>query len=173
MTFDRERHRRRSLRLRGYDYGQPGLYFVSVCTWGREPTLGEVADGEACPNGVGTFVWRVWEGLPERFPGVEVDAFVVMPNHVHGIVFLGADPEADRRGLGEGRARPAPTSVAGALGDDGKATPVVGAGLALPSSATWCRHRRVQVGVGDRWQPPAWSGGTTVLATQLPRAHHP
>lgn len=103
MTFDRERHHRRSLRLRGYDYGRAGSYFVTVCTWGREPILGEVVEGESCPNGVGTSVWRTWEGLRDRFPGITLDAFVVMPNHVHGIVVLGAVPEGEGWGAGEGR----------------------------------------------------------------------
>lgn len=104
----RERERRRSLRRRGYDDGQVGLYFVTIRAWGWEPILGAVVGGESCPNEGGTSVWRTWEGLPDRFPGIAVDAFGVMPNHVHGIVFLGTDPGGEGRGVGQCRASPAP-----------------------------------------------------------------
>ena len=83
---------RRSPRLVGYDYRQAGAYFVTVCTWGREPLLGEVVGGEMQLDAAGHAVQRAWETLPRRFPGVDLDAFVVMPNHVHGVLVLGGDP---------------------------------------------------------------------------------
>ena len=84
---------RRSPRLAGFDYSQPGLYFVTVCTWGREPLLGEVIASEVQLSRTGRAALEAWEALPLRFPAVALDAFVVMPTHVHGILVLGGDPD--------------------------------------------------------------------------------
>jgi putative transposase len=83
---------RRSPRLAGFDYRQPGLYFVTVCTWRREPLLGEVVAQEVQLSQAGHAALEAWKALPLRFPSVELDAFVVMPNHIHGILVLGGDP---------------------------------------------------------------------------------
>ncbi len=80
--------RRRSHRLRGFDYSRGGAYFVTICTQNRQCLFGDVVDGKMRLNDVGRLVQTVWDGLPERFPTVESDAFVVMPNHVHGILVL-------------------------------------------------------------------------------------
>jgi putative transposase len=93
---DPDQHRRRSIRLREYDYSQTGLYFLTICAWQREPVLGEVIDGTMWLNEAGVVVREAWAALPDRFPTVALDAFVVMPNHVHGIVALGAIPVAER-----------------------------------------------------------------------------
>jgi len=84
-------HHRLSIRLKGYDYAQAGAYFITVCTQNRESAFGCVDDGDMRLNDAGRMVRSVWEGLPDRFPEMQLDAFVVMPNHVHGIaVFVGA-----------------------------------------------------------------------------------
>jgi putative transposase len=84
-------HDRRSLRLDGYDYAQAGAYFVTICTQDRLCLFGDIADGEMQLNDAGRMVRSVWEGLPDRFAAMELDAFVVMPNHVHAIAtFVGA-----------------------------------------------------------------------------------
>ena len=84
-------NRRRSLRLQGFDYSEEGAYFVTVCTQNRECLFGDVVDGAIHLNDAGRLVRTVWDELPARCPGVCLDAFVVMPNHVHGIlVFVGA-----------------------------------------------------------------------------------
>lgn len=83
---------RQAPRLVGYNYSQPGLYFVTLCTLGREATLGEIVAGEVQLSRAGGVVLEAWQRLPARFPGLELDAFVIMPNHVHGIILLGSDP---------------------------------------------------------------------------------
>ncbi|MGH7960730.1 MAG: transposase, partial [Candidatus Binatia bacterium] len=88
MKFDPETHHRRSARLRGYDYAQVGAYFVTVCTYRRECLFGQVEDGGMVLSQYGDLVERCWQILPRHFPGVELDAFVIMPNHVHGIISL-------------------------------------------------------------------------------------
>jgi len=84
---------RRSIRLPEYDYSQPGAYFVTVCTQERGPLFGEVVDGAMRLNEAGRTAQACWEEIPTHFRGITVDAFVVMPNHIHGIVII-----TDRRG---------------------------------------------------------------------------
>ncbi len=83
----RPAYRRRFLRLQGFDYSREGAYFVTICTRNRECLFGDVVDGQMRLNGVGRSVQTFWDAMPERFPPIESDAFVVMPNHVHGILF--------------------------------------------------------------------------------------
>jgi len=88
MTFNPDIHHRRSIRLRDYDYTSAGAYFVTICTQGKECLFGRI-DGEVMvANDAGWLVESVWYSLSERFSGTELDAFVIMPNHVHFIVFL-------------------------------------------------------------------------------------
>jgi REP element-mobilizing transposase RayT len=94
MPYDPQRHHRRSIRLKGYDYRQPGAYFVTICAQGRACLFGEVVDGEMRLNDAGRMVERWWGELNRKFPHIRTDAFVVMPNHIHGIIVMepvGAD----------------------------------------------------------------------------------
>jgi REP element-mobilizing transposase RayT len=88
MTQDLHRHRRRSIRLKGYDYTQPGAYFVTVCTQDRACLFGEVMHGEMRLNDAGRMVERWWGELNRKFPHIRTDAFAVMPNHIHGIIVI-------------------------------------------------------------------------------------
>jgi putative transposase len=86
----RQRH---SLRLRGYDYATPGAYFVTVCVGDRLPMLDKLAKGEIVTSKAGGIVGACWQALPDHYHNVELDGFVVMPNHVHGtLVVSGTDP---------------------------------------------------------------------------------
>jgi len=80
--------RRRPLRLRGYDYSQAGAYFITACIHNRAMLFGEVIDGDVRPNEMGTIVQQTWDDLPTHYHGIGLDAFIVMPNHVHGIIIL-------------------------------------------------------------------------------------
>ena len=82
-----DRHRR-SIRLPGYDYRQAGAYFVTICAQGRALLFGEIRGDEMELNDAGQMLVSQWQALPQRFPNVRLDAFVVMPNHVHGIIVL-------------------------------------------------------------------------------------
>ena len=99
------RRRRKSIRLKGWDYSEPGAYFVTICTHNRQPLFGQVVDGEMVLNEYGQIVREAWFDLPNHYAHVELDAFVVMPNHVHAIIVLTADP------VGAGL-KPAPTPAA-------------------------------------------------------------
>jgi putative transposase len=102
MPYDPNIHHRRSIRLRGYDYSQGGAYFVTICVRDRACLFGEVAGGMVRANSFGEIVLRCWETLPEHYSTVELDGIVVMPNHVHGILFLGDGGGSEKRpGLSE------------------------------------------------------------------------
>jgi putative transposase len=88
--YNPETHHRRSIRLKGYDYSKEGMYFVTICAQERECLFGEVVNGEMVMNEAGARVQAVWDELPHHYPHVRLDAFAIMPNHVHGIVALTA-----------------------------------------------------------------------------------
>lgn len=79
---------RRSLRLKSYDYSRDGLYFVTLCVENMAFLLGEIRNAKVFLNATGLMVDSVWNELPKRFPFVRLDAYVVMPNHFHGILAL-------------------------------------------------------------------------------------
>lgn len=91
MRFNPYLHHRRSIRLRGYDYAQPGAYFITICTRNREPILGKITHGRMLPNILGEAVWQEWFLSGEIRSEIRLDSFVVMPNHVHGIVIIDRD----------------------------------------------------------------------------------
>ena len=100
MTFDRHKHHRRSIRLPGYDYASAGAYFVTVCTYGRECLFGAGAGagGTVRLNPCGHVARDEWSRSAGHRPEIELDAFVVMPNHVHGIVVITDDAGTERVG---------------------------------------------------------------------------
>lgn len=79
-----------SLRLKGYDYSQEGAYFVTICAHGKVCLFGDVIGSEMIVNEPGRKVQAVWDDLPVHYPHVATDAFVVMPNHVHGVIVIRA-----------------------------------------------------------------------------------
>ncbi len=82
---------RRSIRLQGYDYSRAGAYFITVCTQNRESLFGDIVNGAMHLNDTGRMVQQCWDDVPLHFPQVTLDAFVVMPNHIHGIVVMVGD----------------------------------------------------------------------------------
>jgi REP element-mobilizing transposase RayT len=97
------KHRRKAIRLRGYDYSQSGEYFVTICTKDRERVFGKIEEGRMRLNGFGEIVVSCWMDLPNHYPCVHTDVFMVMPNHVHGIIVI-TEPDP----VGEG-SEPSPT----------------------------------------------------------------
>jgi putative transposase len=94
--YDPERHHRRSIRLKAFDYRTPGAYVVTVCTRYGECLFGQISEAQMRLFSSGQMVQSVWDEIPAHYPGVDADAFIVMPNHIHGIVVLlpdDIDPE--------------------------------------------------------------------------------
>jgi len=127
IRYDPHTHHRRSVRFPGYDYASPGAYFVTICVHGGECLLGEVADGQMRMNRLGQMVQSAWQAIPAHSSHVRLDAFVIMPNHIHGIVVI------NRRG----EASPATASSAtqAAMSDNHTSTqPIRGDASPLPST---------------------------------------
>lgn len=88
MPYNPDIHHRRSIRLPGYDYAQPGAYFVTLCTQQRECLFGEIMDGAMRLNDAGRIVAREWCRTAALRQNLALDAWVVMPNHLHGILVI-------------------------------------------------------------------------------------
>ncbi len=146
MAYDPARHHRRSIRLPQYDYASPGWYFVTICTHERASLFGEMEDDAVRLSPAGEMTTDWWHRLPDKFPHARLDAFVVMPNHVHGIIGLvdipivGADP----------RVRPVPEPAANP--DQGAHT-----GAPLPQIIQWWKTKTTNVYISgvraQGWSP--------------------
>ena len=108
---------RRSIRLARYDYSQSGFYFFTICLLGHKSILGRILGYQMECTPAGNAVWGIWNTLPARFPAIELDTFIVMPNHVHGILFL--RPPAKNMG----GASPVPTRSTSARRGDPRVAP--------------------------------------------------
>ena len=93
MAYNPEIHHRRSIRLQGYDYSQSGAYFVTICTFQRQHLFGEINNGETQLNVTGQIVSAIWQKIPQHFPNVELDEFILMPDHLHGIIVISEQAE--------------------------------------------------------------------------------
>jgi REP-associated tyrosine transposase len=80
---------RKTCRLQDYDYTSPGAYFITICTWKKKCLLGKIEDGRMRLNEIGLLASQYWWEIPKHFPNVQLDAFIVMPNHIHGILIFG------------------------------------------------------------------------------------
>lgn len=83
-----EKRSRRSIRLKGYDYTSTGAYFITICAYRRQRLFGKVVDGVMSVNEWGAIAASCWQEIPQHFPNAQLDEFVIMPNHIHGIVVI-------------------------------------------------------------------------------------
>ena len=95
MRYDPNKHHRRSIRLKGFDYTREGAYFVTICTQNQACLFGEIVNEQMRLNDVGKVADVCWRAIPQHFPRVVLDAFVIMPNHVHGIIWIGPENRAN------------------------------------------------------------------------------
>lgn len=88
MIYNPQIHHRRSIRLKGYDYSQAGAYFITICCHNREHRFGKIENGEMRLNEMGQIAYNEWLKTPQLRLNVSLDVFVVMPNHLHGIIVI-------------------------------------------------------------------------------------
>jgi putative transposase len=88
MKYNPEIHHRRSIRLKGYDYSQPGSYFITLCTYKRQCWFGEIHKGKMHLNQLGNIVKQEWLKSAQIRPNLRLDEWIIMPNHFHGIVWI-------------------------------------------------------------------------------------
>jgi REP element-mobilizing transposase RayT len=135
-VYRKDRHNRVSIRLKGYDYSRAGLYFITICCHHKVPRFGVVVNGKMELNEFGIIAYAEWLKLSERFSNVELDAFQIMPDHMHGIILLKNPP------VGAGftpapPAPPAPPSKLNPMQPDGPtATSDLAASAMVDSTAT-------------------------------------
>jgi putative transposase len=87
-VFDQQKHHRHSIRLKGYDYAQAGAYYLTIVAQNRECLFGKILDDEIELTEAGKMLEKWWYELPIKFPFIETDEFVIMPNHFHGIILI-------------------------------------------------------------------------------------
>lgn len=121
MKFNSQVHHRRSIRLKGYDYTQPGGYFITMVAFQREHLFGEIENEEIKLTKFGLAAKQQWQKLPKRFPNIELGVFVIMPNHVHGIIQIleRTGTASNSENHGDDSSRRAPTAnTSTSRGDD-------------------------------------------------------
>ena len=110
MTQDTNAPRRKDMRLQGYNYSQPGAYFVTLCTKNRLCLFGDVVNGQVLLSEEGRIAYDCWTDLPTHYTHIALDEFVVMPNHVHGIILIADAEKAISPNETRAGYKPAPTS---------------------------------------------------------------
>ncbi len=171
MTYNPNRHNRRSLRLKNYDYSRSGAYFITICCANRESRFGKVETGKMILNEFGVIANEEWVKLQERFLNFELDIFQIMPNHIHGIIILndrhtadpsgaGFTPAQSEDGIGKGNkdedkpgratARVAPTGTNPTIGK------IIGAYKSLVSNKCLEIYKSKNEIMGKLWQRNYW-----------------
>ena len=91
---------RKSIRLKGFDYSKPGVYYITICTRNLEFLFGEISLGIMYPSDGGVIVIECWNSIPKHYPNVRLHSFILMPNHIHGILeILESEGELHRKGF--------------------------------------------------------------------------
>ncbi len=99
--YNPHHHHRRSIRLKGYDYAQAGLYFITICAQNRECLFGTVENGEMILNEYGQIAYNEWQKTPEIRTNVALGEFIIMPNHIHGIIEIIFQKENSKSEIGK------------------------------------------------------------------------
>jgi putative transposase len=147
--FDPRKYNRQTIRLKDYDYSASGAYFVTICVHECACALGDVLDGEVRLNEYGEIVAECWNDLPNHYPHIELDAFVVMPNHAHGVIVT----DGDRRDEVSSPTITAPHDGEGAATAPLQQRPTVGQMIAYFKYQSTKRINAQRNGVGTRfWQ---------------------
>lgn len=111
MTYEPDKHHRRSIRLKGYDYSEAGTYFVTVCSWKRDCLFGEISGGVMGLNEYGRIVEDEWRRSSTIRQEINLDEFVIMPNHIHGIVTIYSNGDRHVGANGRSPLRMKPKSI--------------------------------------------------------------
>jgi putative transposase len=88
VNYNSAIHHRRTIRLKGYDYSKPGMYFITICCHNHELRFGHIDNNQMHLNKFGIIAQNEWYKLPERFRNLQLDAFQIMPNHIHAIIII-------------------------------------------------------------------------------------
>lgn len=111
MPVENKRPNRKSIRLPEYDYTQEGAYFITIVTQNRNYLFGKIVEGDMCLNPFGNIVSQVWQSVPKHHPKTVVDPFIIMPNHMHGIIKIVGARRAVPLHQSEEFGKPVPGSI--------------------------------------------------------------
>ena len=113
MKYNSEKHHRRSIRLKGYDYSQSGLYFITICVLNRHCLFGEIENDEMILNEYGKIAATEWINTESIRDNIRLHEYIIMPNHIHGIIEIirTGDGKGDGKGEGKGELQFAPTTT--------------------------------------------------------------
>ena len=114
MTLYKNKFRIESARLKAWDYSTPGCYFIRICTKNREPYFGKIEDGEMYLSDIGAIAENFWKEIPKHFPNIQLDESVIMPDHIHGILFItdaSSDDDVETPNLGVSTTTPPTTTT--------------------------------------------------------------
>ncbi len=93
MKYEPDLYHRKSIRLKNYNYSQAGAYYITIITRNRQCLFGNINDGKMMMNNAGKMIQTIWDEMPIYYDNIEIDAFIVMPNHIHGIInIVGTGP---------------------------------------------------------------------------------
>ena len=116
MQYDSKKHNRRSIRLKGYDYTQSGYYFITICTYQKSCLFGAIANNKLNLNKFGQIAFTCWQAIPKHFSKIELDEFIIMPNHIHGILIVTYNNGRGLVGNNSGRGLAMPNPYEGKFG---------------------------------------------------------
>ena len=140
MPINPEARSRRSIRLQDYDYTRAGAYFITIVTQDRKCMFGEIVDGEMRPNDWGQIVQDEWDNSREIRREIELDVFIVMPNHIHGVVVI-ADGSGRATGRSPLQSGPSRQSLGAFVGGfKAVVTKRINALSGLPGKPVWQRN---------------------------------
>ncbi|MBN1499212.1 MAG: transposase [Spirochaetes bacterium] len=88
MTLYKNRYRIESARLKGWDYSSEGYYFITICTKNRIPFFGRIKNKKMILNDIGKIAEKYWMEIPDHFQFIKLDSFIIMPDHIHGIIII-------------------------------------------------------------------------------------
>jgi REP element-mobilizing transposase RayT len=156
MQYDLEKHKRKSIRWKTYNYANNGAYFITVCTHNKKHLFGEIGDGKMILNGAGEIIDQWWKKLPEKFPGISIDEYVIMPNHFHGIIIIDSHPTLIAS-VGAGLSRPSLTGIVGSNenGRENRA-PTLGKMIAFFKYQTTKEYNVRNTNIQKLWQRNYW-----------------
>jgi len=92
MSLYKNKYRVESTRLKGWDYSRPGFYFITICVKNKKCIFGRIKNGEMVLSEAGKISSKYWSTIPEHFPFVRLDQYIIMPNHIHGIIEIQSAP---------------------------------------------------------------------------------
>jgi len=109
MKFNPDIHKRKSIRLKEYDYSENGYFFVTICTQNKQCLFGSISDGKMTLNQAGEMISKEWKELKKRFNSIILDEYIIMPNHIHAVLALrnvgaipcGCPETIDKKRLGD------------------------------------------------------------------------